>query len=211
MNWLLVLVLVVPAVGAVFRSRAVASGAAALAFLLSVALAVGRSDGGLTGPVRPWHQLDASWVPGLNLHFHLGVDGISYPLVVLTTLLTLLCCGYLQWTDDGGDGTLAALLLVIEVGIVGVFLALDLVLFFVFFEVVLLPMYAVIAGWGGPGRRAAARKFVLYTLIGSVLLLVGVFVVVAKAGTGDTVYLTQHHTLPPVTQIPPFALFALAS
>src|SRR5439155_1569673 len=181
MTWVLVAVLAVPAVGAVFRSRAVAAGAAAIAFLLSVALATGRSDGGLTGPIRPWHQLDVSWVPGLNLRFHLGVDGISYPLVVLTTLLTLLCCVYLLWTD--GDGTLAALLLVIEVGIVGVFLALDLVLFFVFFEIVLLPMYAVIAGWGGAGRRPAARKFVLYTLFGSVLLLVGVFVVVSLAVT----------------------------
>ncbi len=84
-----------------------------------------------------------------------------------------------------------ALLLVIEVGILGVFLALDLVLFFVFFEVVLLPMYAVIAVWGGADRRRAARKFVLYTLFGSVLLLVGVFVVVASAGTGDLVALTD--------------------
>ena len=84
------------------------------------------------------------------------MDGISYPLVVLTALLTLLCCGYTLWhVPDGGRGrTLAALLLVIEVGILGTFLALDLVLFFVFFEVVLLPMYAVIAGWGGDGPAA---------------------------------------------------------
>jgi NADH-quinone oxidoreductase subunit M len=210
MTWLLVAVLVVPAVGALFRNRAVASGAAAVAFLLSVALAAGRTDGGLTGPVRPWHQLDVSWVPGLNLRFHIGVDGISYPLVVLTTLLTLLCCVYLQWTDEGGDGTLAALLLVVEVGIVGVFLALNLVLFFVFFEVVLLPMYAVIAGWGGPDRRAAARKFVLYTLFGSVLLLVGVFVIVAGSGTADLVALSAHPTLSRGTQLAAFILLAIA-
>ena len=208
MTWVLVAVLAVPAVGAVFRSRAVAAGAAAIAFLLSVALATGRSDGGLTGPIRPWHQLDVSWVPGLNLRFHLGVDGISYPLVVLTTLLTLLCCVYLLWTD--GDGTLAALLLVIEVGIVGVFLALDLVLFFVFFEIVLLPMYAVIAGWGGAGRRPAARKFVLYTLFGSVLLLVGVFVVVSRAGTADLVVLSAQHMLPADTQLAAFILLSIA-
>ncbi len=210
MSWVLVLLLVVPAAGALFRSRAVATGAAAVAFLLSVALVIGRGGGDLTGPVRPWHQLDVSWVPGLNLHFHLGVDGISYPLVVLTTLLTLLCCVYLQWTDEGGDGTLAALLLVIEVGIVGVFLALDLVLFFVFFEVVLLPMYAVIDGWGGPDRRAAARKFVLYTLFGSVLLLVGVFVVVAKAGTADLVALSARPNLSSGTQLAAFILLAIA-
>src|SRR5215472_14565768 len=88
------------------------------------------------------------------------------------------------WFELGGGGLvvgarLVALLLVVEVGIVGVFESFDLVLFFVFFEIVLLPMYAVIAVWGGERRRHAARKFVLYTLFGSVLLLVGVFVVVA--------------------------------
>jgi len=134
---------------------------------------------------------------------------MSYPLVVLTTLLTLLCCVYLLWTDTG-DGGLAALLLVIEVGIVGVFLSLDLVLFFLFFEVVLLPMYAVIAVWGGPDRKRAARKFVLYTLFGSVLLLVGVFVVVAKAGTADLVTLSTGHHLAAGTQLAAFILLAIA-
>ena len=151
-----------------------------------------------------------AWIPGLDTRFHLGVDGISYPLVVLTTLLTLLCCVYLLWTD-GAPG-LAALLLAVEVGILGVFLALDLVLFFVFFEVVLLPMYAVIAGWGGPERRAAARKFVLYTLLGSVLLLVGVYVVVHRAGTADLVALTAGRgaTIPHTTQVAGFAILAVA-
>src|SRR6266545_2147846 len=216
MNWLLVLILAVPAAGALFRSRAVATVAAAIAFAGTVALGFGRHDGGLTGPIRPWHELDASWVPGLNLHFHIGVDGISYPLVVLTALLTLLCCGYLVVArpPEGGPGTdgLAALLLVIEVGIVGVFLALDLVLFFVFFELVLLPMYAVIAVWGGPDRRRAARKFVLYTLFGSVLLLVGVFVVVAASGTADLVALSDPTTrgVPRGTQLLAFTLLAIA-
>jgi len=191
MNWLLVVLLAIPALGALgFGNRWAPTVAAAATFAVSVALGFGRHPGGLTGPVRPWHQLDLPWVPDLNLRFHLGVDGISYPLVLLTTLLTLLCCVYLLWTVPGGGGGLAALLLVVEVGILGVFLALDLVLFFVFFEVVLLPMYAVIAVWGGPERRRAARKFVLYTLLGSVLLLVGVFVVVSRSGTADLVALT---------------------
>jgi NADH-quinone oxidoreductase subunit M len=214
MNSLLVLILVVPALGALFRRRDVATAAAAVAFLGSVALGLGRRPGTGPGPIRPWHELDASWVPGLNLHFHLGVDGISYPLVVLTTLLTLLCCGYLVVArpPEGGPGTggLAALLLVIEVGILGVFLALDLVLFFVSFEIVLLPMYAVIAGWGGADRRAAARKFVLYTLFGSVLLLVGVFVVVAKSGTADLVRLSAGNDLSRGTQLAAFVLLTIA-
>jgi NADH-quinone oxidoreductase subunit M len=103
-----------------------------------------------------------------------------------------------------------ALLLVVEVGIVGTFLALDLVLFFVFFEVVLLPMYAVIAGWGGARRRHAARKFALYTLLGSVLLLIGVFVVVAAAGTADIVALTGGGALDRGTQLVAFTFLALA-
>jgi NADH-quinone oxidoreductase subunit M len=238
-QWLLVGALALPALGALGAlatprsadraGRLVATVAAALAFLASIGLWFGHRASG-PAPIRPWHQLDVGWAPGLNLRFHIGVDGISYPLVVLTTLLTLLCCLYTLWTfpalsvagraavpddpppSEGGGRTLAALLLVIEVGILGVFLALDLVLFFLFFEVVLLPMYAVIAGWGGANRRAAARKFVLYTLFGSVLLLVGVFVVVAAAGTADLVALSSGRgaALSGGTQLAAFVLLAIA-
>jgi NADH-quinone oxidoreductase subunit M len=229
MNWLLVAVLALPALGAlvaaVMPARAERAGrlagvvAAALALVAAVAL-YARLGGVRFGPmlrpgqIVPWHELDLPWVPGLNLRFHVGVDGISYPLVVLTALLTLLCCIYTLWTvPAGGRGSLlTALLLVIEVGIVGVFLSLDLVLFFVFFEVVLLPMYAVIAVWGGPARRHAARKFVLYTLLGSVLLLVGVFLVVSAAGTADLVELSARRGtgLGAATQLGAFILLALA-
>lgn len=157
---------------------------------------------------RPWVDLDVSWVPALHLDFHLGVDGVSYPLVALTGLLTLLCCAYTMW--KGANRTLLALLLVLEAGILGTFLALDLVLFFLFFEVVLLPMYAVIAGWGGDDRRRAARKFVLYTLFGSVLLLLGVITVTVAAGTGDLVALAGGAGLSRNTQYAAFALFAVA-
>lgn len=197
--------------------RVVGAVAAALAFLASVALLPGPGEEGRFAlapepAVQPWHQVQVDWVPWLNLQFHLGVDGISYPLVVLTTLLTLLCCLYtLRHAPGGGRGsTLIALLLVVETGIVGTFLALDLVLFFIFFEVVLLPMYAVIAGWGGERRRHAARKFALYTLLGSVLLLVGVFVVVGSAGTADIVALTGGDQLTRGTQLLAFTLLALA-
>ncbi|MDG4761896.1 NADH-quinone oxidoreductase subunit M [Micromonospora sp. WMMD710] len=221
---LLVAVLAVPALGAVAvaatprdrAARLVGTVAAALTLLAAVPLVFGgRSWVAWSAgepAVRPWHQLDLPWVPGLELRFHLGVDGISWPLVVLTALLTLLCCAYTMWrVPDGGSGrALVALLLVVEVGILGTFLALDLVLFFLFFEVVLLPMYAIIAGWGGPDRRRAARKFTLYTLFGSVLLLVGVYVVVAAAGTADVVALTGGDGLSRGTQLAAFTLLALA-
>ncbi|GLZ61716.1 MULTISPECIES: complex I subunit 4 family protein [Micromonospora] len=221
---LLVAVLAVPAVGAVAvaatprdrAARLVGTVAAALTLLAAVPLVFGRRDwlvwSGDEPAVRPWHQLDLPWVPGLELRFHLGVDGISWPLVVLTALLTLLCCAYTVWRVPGGGSgrALVALLLVVEVGILGTFLALDLVLFFLFFEVVLLPMYAIIAGWGGADRRRAARKFALYTLFGSVLLLVGVYVVVAAAGTADLVTLTGGVGLSRGTQLAAFTLLALA-
>ncbi|KIR62946.1 complex I subunit 4 family protein [Micromonospora haikouensis] len=221
---LLVAALAVPAVGAAVvallpgdrAARVVGTVAAGLTLLATLPLATGDRSWtayGVNPAVRPWHRLDLPWVPALDLRFHLGVDGISYPLVVLTALLTLLCCAYTLWKvpDGGGSGrALVALLLVVEVGILGTFLALDLVLFFVFFEVVLLPMYAIIAGWGGADRRRAAAKFALYTLLGSVLLLVGVYVVVAAAGTADLLALTGGTGLSRGTQLAAFTLLGLA-
>jgi NADH-quinone oxidoreductase subunit M len=197
MNAVLLAVLIVPAVGALVAAalptdragRLAGTVAAALAVAAAAVLPVSRAAAEHGGPaLQPWHEIDVSWVPALSLRFHIGIDGLSYPLVLLTAALTFLCCLYTIFHRDGR--LLVALLLVIEVAIVGVFLAFDLILFFVFFELVLLPMYAVIAGWGGEGRRRAARKFVLYTLFGSVLLLVGLLVVVTTAGTADLVRLT---------------------
>ncbi|HEX6873489.1 MAG TPA: proton-conducting transporter membrane subunit, partial [Micromonosporaceae bacterium] len=233
---LLLVTLIAPAIGALAAAalpaeadraaRMFGTVAAGVSFVASALLILTRDAGWFAyappaarlGAIVPWTGLDLPWVPGLDLRFHLGVDGISYPLVVLTTLLTLLCALYTCWhVPPAGGGPargrhLVALLLVIEVGIVGVFLALDLVLFFVFFEIVLLPMYAVVAVWGGPDRRHAARKFVLYTLFGSVLLLVGVFTVVAGAGTADIVELTSGAgaAMSRSTQIAAFILLALA-
>ncbi|GAA3110566.1 NADH-quinone oxidoreductase subunit M [Streptosporangium carneum] len=149
---------------------------------------------------------DLAWVPGLDLRFHIGVDGVSLPLVVLTTLLTFLCFVYLCWGRADGPGqllqpkpgggrprALVFTLLVLEVGMIGTFLALDLLLFFVFFEIVLIPMYFVIAIWGGRARRAAAIKFILYTLLGSVVLLLGLLFVWAQTGTLDMVALARAH------------------
>jgi NADH-quinone oxidoreductase subunit M len=207
----LIAVLAAPAAGALVvalmprrRDRAAnltATVFAAVTLVLAVLLAVGHRRG-------TWIDFRRSWVPALRIDFHLGVDGVSYPLVVLTALLTLLCCAYTVWKGDGR--ALTALLLVLEVGILGTFLAFDLVLFFLFFEVVLLPMYAVIAAWGGDRRREAARKFVLYTLFGSVLLLLGVLTVVVNAGTGDMLVLKAVHPLSHTAQCAAFALFAVA-
>ncbi|WP_285697653.1 NADH-quinone oxidoreductase subunit M [Actinomadura sp. NBRC 104412] len=161
------------------------------ATLLVALSAVAAFDYGATSRVQL--EIDHAWAPAIGLRFHLGADGISLPLVVLTALLTFLCLLHVTKHPPAGGGArlLVALLLVLEVGLIGTFVALDLVLFFVFFEVVLIPMYVVIARWGGPGRRAAAYKFIFYTLLGSGLLLAGMLLVAVNAGTLDMTELAR--------------------
>jgi NADH-quinone oxidoreductase subunit M len=113
------------------------------------------------------------WIGALGVEFHMGIDGLSVPLVWLTTLLLFL--GVIaSWGIEKGVKGYMLLLLLLEVGINGVFCSLDLFLFYVFWEVMLLPMYFLIGVWGGPRREYAAIKFFLYTLAGSVLMLLGI-------------------------------------
>ena len=219
MSWLLIGVLAVPAVGAAMvaalpdrLARWFGVAVAAVTFVLSLGLLAGRHDA--RAVVDPWREIDVAWAPSLGLRFHLGIDGISWPLVALTTLLVLLCAIYTlsHVPAPGRARTLLALLLVLEVGVVGTFLALDLLLFFIAFEVTLAPMFALIAVWGGPGRRHAARKFLLYTLFGSVLLLVGLVLVIVQAGTADVVALSAAggEGLSRGTQVAAFVLLLVA-
>jgi len=140
-------------------------------------------------------SVDKQWLPGVDVRFHLGVDGISLPLVLLTALLTLLCVVYtISVVPEGGRlRLLLSLTLLLEVGMLGTFVALDLVLFFVFFEVVLIPMYFLIAVWGGAGRGPAATKFILFTLFGSGLMLVAFLLLYAGTGTFDMAALSRNH------------------
>jgi NADH-quinone oxidoreductase subunit M len=112
------------------------------------------------------------WVPAIGMSFKLGIDGLSLPLVMLTSLLTLLC-GIYTWRLDKQVKAFCFLLLLLLVGMLGVFLALDAVLFYVFWELVLVPMFFMIGVWGGVNRRYASVKFFIYTLIGSVVMLLG--------------------------------------
>jgi len=116
----------------------------------------------------------ASWIPAFGINYHLGVDGISLILVLLTTTLTWISilASFSPIQDRVKEYMIS--FLVLEVGMLGVFLALDLFLFYIFWEVVLVPMYLIIGIWGGPNRIYATIKFVLYTLIGSLLMLVAI-------------------------------------
>jgi NADH-quinone oxidoreductase subunit M len=111
-----------------------------------------------------------SWIPMFNIEYYMGVDGLSIPMVLLTVLLSFLCI-LASWTIENGVKGYFAMFLFLEAGMMGVFCALDFFLFFVFWEVMLLPMYFLIGIWGGKNKVYAAIKFFLYTFFGSVFML----------------------------------------
>ena len=111
-----------------------------------------------------------SWIPAFNIRYFMGADGLSLPLIWLTGLLGILCLAY-SWTIQKATKAYFALFLLLEGALMGVFGALDFFLFYVFWEIVLLPMYFLIGIWGGPRRIYAAIKFFIYTLVGSILML----------------------------------------
>ena len=115
----------------------------------------------------------ADWIPSFNISYILGVDGLSLPMVILTAMLCFIGV-FVSWNNTKAVKGYFALYLLLDTGIIGVFLSLDFFLFYIFWEVMLLPMYFLIGMWGGPQREYAAIKFFLYTLFGSVLMLVGI-------------------------------------
>ncbi len=125
-----------------------------------------------------------NWIPAIGASWKLGVDGISLVLIVLTTFLTPLILLASGKVTDQVKGYMASFL-VLEAAVIGVFLALDLLLFYVFFEFTLIPMYLIIGIWGGANRRYAAVKFFLYTLLGGLLMLVAILWLHGQAGSFD--------------------------
>src|SRR6266403_1983196 len=116
---------------------------------------------------------DYTWIPSYNIGYTMGVDGLSISMVLLTALLSFLCIFASFGIEKAVKGYFA-LFLLLDAGMMGVFCALDFFLFYVFWEVMLLPMYFLIGIWGGPRREYAAIKFFLYTLFGSVLMLLAI-------------------------------------
>ncbi|OEV03522.1 complex I subunit 4 family protein [Streptomyces oceani] len=170
---------------AVLRHGVTVTGAV-LAVVILLALAFDHDH-----PEAVQAETDLSWIPALDIRIHLGIDGVSLPLLVLTALLTFLCAlhGYFRKPQGPSAQGFVALLLLLEAGTLATFAVLDLVLFFLAFETVLIPMYFLIARWGGAGRAPAAWKFILYTLLGSVVMLLGILLVGLRAGTFDMVAL----------------------
>lgn len=155
--------------------RVVALGSSGLTLALSVAQAARFNwrNGAM--------QFEGSvpWIPTLGTSYHLGLDGLSLPLVLLSTLLTFLVIVY-AWNEKERPREFYALFLAMETGLIGVFCTLDLLLFYVFFEVSLVPMYFIIGFWGHERRIEAALKFFIYTRVGSLAMLLSILALYLK-------------------------------
>jgi NADH-quinone oxidoreductase subunit M len=167
--------------------RQLALWASLVTFVLSLLLIV-RFD-----PAAPGFQFveTEQWISGLGIQYRMGVDGISVWFVLLSTFLTPLCI-LASWESIRNNvKEYMIAFLVLETMMVGMFCALDLVIFYLFFEGVLIPMFLIIGIWGGPRRVYAAFKFFLYTLAGSVLMLIAVLTLYVVVGTTDIPTLMQ--------------------
>ena len=171
------------------NSRWVALWVSVATFLVSLLLWLGFVSG--TAEFQFVERLE--WLPAFNIAYHVGLDGISLFFVLLSTFLTPICvlASWTAVTKRVREYMIA--FLVLETMMVGTFAALDFVLFYVFFEAVLIPMFIIIGVWGGPRRVYSAFKFFLYTLTGSVLLLVALLAMYFDVGTTDVPTLLAHN------------------
>jgi NADH-quinone oxidoreductase subunit M len=142
-------------------------------------------------------QANEEWIKVINSRYHVGIDGISLPLILLTMLVTV-CCVIYSWNhfpEPHNPKAFLALVLLLETGMIGTFVAQDLILFFIFFELVLLPMFFMIGVWGGPNREYASIKFFLFTMFGSAFMLLSFLAMyfLSKHQTFDIPALAAQH------------------
>jgi NADH-quinone oxidoreductase subunit M len=175
------------------RNAALARWVALAGALLGLIVAIPLATGFATDTSAMQFVERAAWIPTFNIHYHLGVDGISMPLIVLNSFVTVLAviAGW-QVIQDKVAQYMAAFLIMSGL-LNGVFAALDGILFYVFFEAMLVPLYLIIGVWGGPNRVYAAFKFFLYTLLGSFLMLVSIIYLYFQSG-GSFEIQTWHTT-----------------
>ncbi len=152
-----------------------------ITFVLTIVLYL-NFDNSVAG-MQEQFSVAVPWIEQFNIFYRLGVDGISLPMIILTALLFFICI-LSSWTVTKSVKAFFALLLMLEASVFGVFFALDFFLFYVFWEVMLLPMFFLIGVWGGENKEYAAIKFFLYTFFGSILMLVGMIGLYYAAGKG---------------------------
>ena len=201
-GWLLTVALFLPILGAgvlaampaakeqlIKRTAVVWTG---FSFVVVAVITAG-FDFNRTGDLQ--YETNVGWIDSIGAGYHLGIDGISVPLFFLTYLLTFLCAIYTtkHIPNPGKPKGFLALMMLLQTGMAGTFVAFDLILFFVFWELVLVPMYFMIGIWGGPRREYASVKFFLYTLFGSVFMLIAFLAIYFQAGatTWDIIELQQ--------------------
>lgn len=166
-----------------------------------------------------WGPFDASnpgiqfeqkvnWIPSIGVSYHVGVDGISYPMLLVTGLVSVLAI-LASWNINHREKEFFAWMLALQTAMYGVFVALDYLLFFFFWELLLVPMYFLIGIWGGPRREYAAIKFFIYTLAGSAIMLVGILATYLKAGlaTFDILTIAEQANFDPRFQFWAFLAF----
>jgi NADH-quinone oxidoreductase subunit M len=170
-----------PSTRSISEIRWAAVAITAVAFAVVVAITAG-FDYSRTGELQ--FVTDVSWIAAIDARFILGIDGISLPLFFLTYLLPLLCAIYTLkiLPEPGKPKGFLGLMLMLQTGMAGTFVAFDLILFFMFWELVLVPMFFIIGMWGGPRRDYASVKFFLYTLFASVFMLVAFLAIYFQAG-----------------------------
>jgi len=161
--------------------KTVAAAAAAVPLVLAVQLFMS-FDRGTSGFQFVEHY---TWIKAFNIEYFMAIDGLSIPMVLLTALLSFICV-IASWGINKSVKGYFALFLILEAGMMGVFCALDFFLFFVFWEVMLLPMYFLIGVWGGPRREYAAIKFFIYTFAGGVLMLLAMIAFYLNVSNPDT-------------------------
>ena len=149
-----------------------------------------------------------SWIPTINAYYHVGVDGLSLPLVILMTFLGFLVV-LISWKIHLRPREYFAWLLLLETSILGVFASLDLLLFFLFWEIEVIPMYFLISIWGTGRREYSAIKYVIYTLFGSAFMLAGILSLYFTTGSLSMVDIAQKGLVPLVTFIPQAVIFWL--
>jgi NADH-quinone oxidoreductase subunit M len=163
--------------------KAAATAFAGVGFVVSLALWFAYDTGATGAGIFQFREM-ADWIPSLGVHYSMGIDGIALLLIMLTTLLSFISI-YSSFTAiKERQKEYYALLLLLETGMLGVFCSLDFFLFYLFWEIMLVPMYFLIGVWGGPRRLYAAIKFFLYTLVGSVLMLLGILALYFYNTTG---------------------------
>ncbi|MEX1361839.1 MAG: NADH-quinone oxidoreductase subunit M [Nannocystaceae bacterium] len=180
MNHLLTALLVLPIVGALVvatlpKAETKLAHGVGIAFgVLELLISIPLATSFVVGEAGMQFETNVPWISEFGINYHVGIDGFSLWIVLLTTLLTPLCIWGAWNSIDKRGAEFVAAMLVLETGMIGALVALDLILFFTFWELMLIPMYLIIGVWGSEQRVAAALKFFIYTMVGSALMLAAI-------------------------------------